>query len=102
MANLKVLTVAENEYNSDEYAGIWESHTYDWSWTENTQQLRISIGKDRILKLTHGDHGQPQIKINGFDIESINAMILFLQEAKVFLEEQNLVDMLTYGYLVRH
>lgn len=97
MPKLEILTVAENSYNSDEYAAKWVGGDSKWKG----QTLCICIGKDRTLKLTPGNHGQPQIKIERFDTDSIDSLIEYLQDAKKFLREQDLVDMLTHGKRTR-
>ena len=43
MPKLEILTVAENSYNSDEYAAKWVGGDSKWK----DQTLRICIGKDR-------------------------------------------------------
>ncbi len=97
MPKLEILTVAENRYNSDEYAAKWDGSDSKW----RPQSLQVSIGKDRTLKLTPGNHSMSQIRIERFDIDSIDSLIEYLQEAKVFLREQDLVDMLTHGKRTR-
>ena len=84
MTEFKVLSVAEENYESDCISAKW--YSYDNRYGH--QQLRISVNKDRKLVL---EDDRNALCFDQFTVHTIDSLIQYLQDAKTFLSEEDMI-----------
>lgn len=89
MPTLELLSIAEDSYQSDRISCKHEEH-----WP-NRQTLKLSVTskKNMVIEVSNPNMiGSKQV-ITVFDMD-IDGLIQFLQDAKVFISEEEMVDKL--------
>lgn len=86
MTEFKVLSVAEDNYKSNCISAKW--YSYDNRYGH--QQLRISVNKDRKLVLEDDRNGNA-LCFDRFTVQTIDSLIQYLQDAKTFLSEEDMI-----------
>jgi hypothetical protein len=85
MGEFELISVAEDDYRSDQIKAKWTTYN---TRTRETQTLDISVSADRKLRLSNE---AATLFFMNFDNEAIDSLIQYLQDAKTFLSEEDMV-----------
>ena len=89
MPTLELLSIAEDSYQSDRISCKHEEHY------PNRQVLKLSVTskKNLVIEARCPNNNQPAQVITVFDMD-IDGLIQFLQDAKIFISEEEMVNKL--------